>query len=497
MAFSSKRNYRKNRQRVQSGFSDEMGAALLLVLLAISIFTLLGLFMALDAVNGLHISDNYESRVQATYAALAGLNHARALMRGLDYDAVLKGMDGAYSRNPAYLKEARSFGFRSPFPMATACSLDILDPFEALSDLPDDGLINTGAWGAKKGIPLIPVTGIVQKAPNPNGQGGITTSRYFVKVTDNNGDASERAEDAEDSPFVDGDGLVIVRSMGIAQTLFKAVGPVWRRNSVVTFEARYRKYSVFDFGPALLVLGSRILPFFKGDYEISGGQFPGIGVIDTDVNDNDFPEQILAAKQPGDGQVSGGGLPDPAILDITRQAVADPDRASILDPQYLWDFVFRNAPRVSDHYYPDNQRWNRGDAPDLGTYDSAKPPGAPGQDPKITVVHGNLFLSGNVSGAGLLIVSGDFICTGDCRYDGLVLVLGSGRVGLHNSGDGITGGLVVASLEAVNGNIGFGIPVFSITGNSRIRTDTASVEMALGLLPPIQKSFREISGTDP
>ena len=52
-------------------------------------------------------------------------------------------------------------------------------------------------------------------------------------------------------------------------------------------------------------------------------------------------------------------------------------------------------------------------------------------------------------------------------------------------------------LEMANGHAGFGIPEFSITGDSRIRGDRAVVEMALGLLPPIQKSFREIAGTDP
>ncbi len=487
----------KDRLQARSGFFEETGTTILLVLLAISVFSLLGLFMALDAVNGLHISDNQESRVQATYAALAGLNHARALMRGIDYDGVLKGMDGSYNRGLSYLNEAKSFGFRNPFPLVTAYSLDIKNPFEALSAIPDDGLINTGACCGKDGTPLIPVTGIVQKAPNPAGLGDIVTSRYFVKVTDNNGDASEREDDAEDNPFVDGDGLVIVRSMGIAKTLIKAVGPVWRRNSVVVFEARYQKFSVFDFGSALLVLGSRVSSFLQGNYEISGGLFPGIGVIDTDVQDDVFPENILSTGPMGSGVISGGGLPDPAIRDMTHLAESDRERSPILDPQYLWDFVFHKAPQFSDNYYRSNQHWSPGNAPDLGSYDSSKPLSAPGQDPKITVVHGDLFMSGNVSGSGLLIVTGDFTFRDSCRYDGLVLALGSGRTSLQTWGGGINGGLVVANLESINGSPAFGMPEFSISGDSRIRADTKAVEMALGLVPPLQKSFREISGTDP
>ncbi len=480
-----------------SGFFEETGIAILLVLIAVSVFSLLGLFMTLDAVNSLHISDNQESRVQATYAALAGLNHARALMRGIEYDAFLKGMDGGYSSRRSYLDEAKSFGFRNPFPLSTAYSLDIGNPVAALSSIPDDGLINTGACCGKNGTPLIPVTGIVQNAPDPAGSGTIVTSRYFVKVTDNNGDPSEKAGDAEDNPFVDGDGLVIVRSMGIAKTLIKAVGPVWRRNSVAVFEARYQKFSVFDFGPALLVLGSRVSPFFYGNYEISGGLFPGIGVIDTDVRDEAFPEMILSAQPMGSGLISGGDLTVPSILDITFLAESDRERSAILDPQYLWDFVFDKAPQFSDNYYRGNQQWDPWNVPDLGSYDSSNPPGAPGQDPKITVVHGDLVMSGNISGAGLLIVTGDFIFSDSCRYDGLVLALGSGRANLQTSGDGINGGLVIANLEATGGSPDFGMPEFSISGGSRIRTDTKAVEMALGLLPPLQKSFREISGTDP
>jgi hypothetical protein len=106
-------------------------------------------------------------------------------------------------------------------------------------------------------------------------------------------------------------------------------------------------------------------------------------------------------------------------------------------------------------------------------------------------------MTGDVSGAGLLIVTGDFLFMDDCRFTGLVLALGSGRVGLHTSGSAITGGLVVASLVTVNGNPGFGAPRFSVSGNSRISADVEAVEMALGLIPPVQRSFREIVGTDP
>jgi len=288
-----------------------------------------------------------------------------------------------------------------------------------------------------------------------------------------------------------------VRSIGIAKTFSDVTGSVRRRNSAVVFEARYRKFFVFDFGPALLVLGSRILPSFEGTYEIDGGLFPGIGVIDTDVDDFASPGQIIGMGPFGGGNISGAGLPDPSIQDITVRAESDPERSRILNPQYLWDFVFNQAPQFSDSYFDSDQSWDSGTAPDIGFYDPENPFNAPGQDPKITVVHGGLRMTGNLSGGGLLIVTGDFECVDACQYDGLVLVIGSGRTLIDTAGKGITGGLVVANIAGVNGVPGFGNPDFTIRGSSRICADENAVKAALGLIPPIQTSFREIAGTDP
>jgi hypothetical protein len=493
MSFTDKGKLRQT----ESCFPGERGIALVFVLLALAILSLLGLFMALEATTGLHISDNYESRIRATYAALAGLNHARALMRGLDNDAFLQGPDGIYEQSSSYLKQAKKFSFRNPLPLVTAHFLNLMDPEQDVSAMPDDGMINTGSCFGNKGTPLIPLTGIALQAPNPTGPGEIVISRYFVKVTDNNGEASEITRDTDDSPFIDGDGMVIIRSMGIAKTFSDRTGSVTRRNSVVVFEARYRRFTGFDSGSAMLVLGSRVLASLGGNYEIAGGLFPGIGVIDTDVSDTLFPAQIIGAGPLGNGNISGAGLPNPSIVDITDRFESDPERSIILNPQYLWNFVFSKSPQFSDNYYNGDQFWDPIAAPNIGCYDSSRPFNAPGQDPKLTVVHGNLRMAGNLSGGGLLIVTGDFECVDACQYDGLVLVIGSGRTVIDIAGKGLTGGIVVANLVDINGIPCFGVPDFYISGDSRITADDIAVKTALGLIPPVQTSFREVTGVDP
>mgnify|MGYP001558606460 CR=1 FL=1 len=477
--------------------SDESGSALLLALLALTLLSLLGFFMSLSATTGVEISDNYESHVQATYAALAGLHHARVLFRGLDLNDLLTGPDGVYDAGVPYMSKARSFEFRNPVSLLTALTLDIIDPALDVAGIPDDGWISTGFYNGVRGVALIPGSGIVQTAPNPYGSGTIATSRYFVKVSDNNGEASEIAGDAANNPFVDGDGIMIVRALGTAKTMADTTGLTLRRNSVALFEARFKRLSTWDLGPALVVLGPETSAEFSGAFEISGGSFPGMGTIDTAAGDLIFPDRIIrAAAGAGEG-ITGGAEPIPSIRDISGQVGSNADQRLVMNPGYLWDFIHNQTREMADNFYEGNQSWLEGSAPDLGTFDPSKPWNAPEQGPKITVVQGDLQISGGISGGGLLVVTGSFSYSGAFAFSGLVIVAGSGRLIAAGSGLGIAGGVLVANLINAGDEIAFGPSCLSVGGNSRIASNKENVRMAIGLIPVAQISFREIAGSDP
>jgi len=106
-------------------------------------------------------------------------------------------------------------------------------------------------------------------------------------------------------------------------------------------------------------------------------------------------------------------------------------------------------------------------------------------------------MTGNLSGGGLLIVTGDFSCAGPYTYNGLILVVGSGRLYAEGSGAGLAGSLFLANLTNADGTPRFGVPSLSIRGSSRFRSNRGLVRMALGLIPVTQISFREIAGSDP
>jgi|LSQX01.2.fsa_nt_gb hypothetical protein len=476
---------------------DEDGIALTMTLLALILFSVLGLFMTLDAVTGVRIGNNFESHTRATYAALAGLDHAAVLLGGLDLDEVLRGPDGAWDGSPEAVAAARATRFRLPLPLRTAWALDIEHPGGATAGLPDDGILSTGALGGAAGLPLIPVSGLPLSTPAAGGGAGRVLSRYFVKVTDNNGDPSELDADPGDDPFTDGDGVVIVRSLGVARVFAELTGTLVRRNSVVIFETRLRRDRLWDPGPALTVIGSAVDALFAGNPVIDGAGAPGIGAIDTDTGDGVDPAHLLRTAAAAAGTVAGGGLETPSVEDITAATASDRDRARLLDPRALEEFLRVRAPRMADLVLDGPQAWIGGRAPDLGVYNGAEPWNAPGQAPRITLVRGDLDAPGGFSGGGILVVTGSLSCSGPISWTGLVLALGEGRVELSGPGSGIAGGLIVANLTPAPAGVRFGTPRVYIGGEARVRSDPAAVRMAISLIPADRISFREITTADP
>ena len=95
-------------------------------------------------------------------------------------------------------------------------------------------------------------------------------------------------------------------------------------------------------------------------------------------------------------------------------------------------------------------------------------------------------------------MQGSFSCAEGFAYSGLVLVAGSGSADIGGSGCEIHGGLFVVSVTDNGGRPATGTPSFSIGGLGSVTFDADAIRMALGLLPPSQTSYREITGlTDP
>jgi len=495
--FSNSQNRVPDASPENSGnFWQEEGIALLIAVIALSVFSLLGLYIGVASTTEVRISENYESHVQADLAARAGLNHARDLIRGLRFNDLLQGPDvdapppGTY---PSTL--SGQYAFRNWVDWSTARSLNMLNPPSDVGGPRHEGLFNTGKVGTTPGTPLIPATGVAFTAPNPYGPGTVITARYFVKVTDN--------DDGDGDPFTDSDRIIIVRSTGVAQTIRETGGPA-RANSVAVYEAMYKEYRLFDLDVPFAIQGDMVLPassnMFNGNsFNIDGNPNRyGIGTIDTNPSNNIYPadeiKKGLSSNQTD--QIKGSCCPktEAAIGEIT--ASLNDDQRLLLDPKFLWNVAYNLMPQFADNVYQGDQKWTGAFTDDLGHYDSSKPVDDPSQSFKVTYVNGDLDITGDVTGAGILFVTGKLSIRGSLKWAGMALVVG-GSVDLSGHGAAVEGNLYLANLQPGNPPT-FGNPAVTVGGSSTFQTNAALLRMVLRQLPPMEISRREItSSMDP
>ena len=108
--------------------------------------------------------------------------------------------------------------------------------------------------------------------------------------------------------------------------------------------------------------------------------------------------------------------------------------------------------------------------------------------PQFTIVKGNCNLN---SGAGLLIVTGTLTMNGNPSFNGLILVLGEGRVLKTGGGNGNTmGAMMIARFGATGG---FLEPSFLVSGagNSNHQSDSRATENAMVMTGPIVLGIAE------
>jgi hypothetical protein len=118
-------------------------------------------------------------------------------------------------------------------------------------------------------------------------------------------------------------------------------------------------------------------------------------------------------------------------------------------------------------------------------------------EPKVTFVNGNCTLEG---GAGLLIVTGNLVMSGNPSFNGIVLVLGEGTINRNGGGNGnILGSIYVAKFArswpaSENGQPHpFLAPSFHTNGggNANLRYDSFWVQQAKDALGDIVRDIRE------
>ncbi len=419
---------------------DEQGNALLAALMVSMLLAVLALSMSSNIMTDFSMGRDLESQKRALQTADSGNSVLKNNLLGLDLSATLQ----ATTVVPRYINypeptpgtDADNYFQRNPLAPLEAMNVDFENPPSSI------GTRNATGF-------LTPANGVSM------GSG----ARYFAKITDN--------DDGDGDLTTDVDGIILLRTMAVqrlgAGQMSTYGGTV--KNSVSIIETMIEREKTFEFNASLTLYGPCAQPaqggsLFSGNSfnvdgfdhpdmtlgdlsgggphsHVTGGDSAGINSVYDDPGDGDGEDlrdciyDDLDANQmdniDGDNSDYGG---DPSLQDGT-QAIRDdpnPDATNLFDATYVMNFI-DGISAFADTTIPDGSNYSA----DMGDDDN----------PEITWCPGDCTINGTSSGAGMLLVQGRLVLSGNLDYRGLILVVGDGRFDQPGNVD-ILGGIFVA-----------------------------------------------------
>jgi hypothetical protein len=463
----------------------EGGAALVIAIFSLMLISVVATALVLSAGTQSAIKANYKSAMQAFYDARAGLEEARGRLWATNPDAITNCV----------------FPTGPPMQVGQVCyivnppdgSVDPRDPTNQYADLEYQQ-----EWGSA------PPSG-AQLIASTSANGGIAGPLYkWVRITprteasvniDLDGDGS-----IENTPlFFDGMNVNSNSTSQLLTVTALAVTPYGSRRMVQYTVAPAPLASALPAFPAALTLdgngvafhGSSSLRINGNDSSAPSGTPSGVAAIGY-TNSTDGTS-VSAAAVPTSNYTSPTGTAS-VIFVPPSSPQAPTGIASMLQTPSGLDALVQTITASADAVItgPVTQT----------NSNNILPSGMSATNPMVTVVNGDLTLSGwHNTGYGLLLVTGQFKYDPDASWDGIILVIGKGVFVANQNGNGqINGAVLVANTRDAAGNLlsNLGPASFSQTGGGNgIQYSSSWVKIAQGLLPYQVLSFREIAQTTP
>lgn len=506
----------------RAGSSSQKGSAIVLALILSLLLLALGLGITYSSLNEFVVSEEFEKHQYALTIAEAGLNIVRFDLRGIDLeDATEQAVEmpdflgtpppaeGSYAaRNPISFREARTIDFSNPPPPAgTRTVRGYLSPpigqplnggrfFARITKVTREihaEMLSGPAFGPEPALLFLGNGWLLASTLQPFSMSMLRGLSMPLLL----GGPHGADDDGGEPPAADGSGedgneqtFYAIRVIGVYPIVPTNAGVGATRNAIAVIEAFVSRDASFDLGSSVAILGPDTEANFSGNsFDVQGDEtHPGITFLfDNPGNDAltsmTSTYDALAHNQQDNVQGADGAYGNgPSMRDDTEVARDDSNMARILDPNFVEAFAAAVA-KFADVRYTDPATHLSGGGIELGTV----------EQPKVVYVDGDLILSGGGSGAGLLVVRGDFDYRGAFDYDGLVLVVGSGSVSMSGANKNLVGGMLVANtIESGNG-YEFGDATFDLGGNSNLLYDGDKIAMALSQLPLNSMSWREIT----
>ena len=448
---------------------NERGVALVIVLLLAVVISLLVLSLSLSSLRENQISFEFENHEKALLVADAGFNATKGVFKGKTLDELL----ARSTQVPSYIPDSnpRPFDYRNPINLREARNVNFDAP-SSVGNRTDHGWLTA-----------------------PQGE-AIGSGLYFAKLSDNEDDGD---------PYKDSDGTVCLRIVGVHRGSGLSETSTYgttRKNAVAVVEAMLKRDTTFDLqAPLTIPASDTVNPFGGAKFKVDGydhssiwestddiggheddnlPDHPGVNVVydDPPANSSATVEDIIDSlkKNEKDNFTGTGGTP--SIVDGTEDVKADPEAQKILDANFLDKFV-----SYVSIYADEKVPAGKGPVGGLGTEGH----------PRAIVAEGDLRLTGNATGYGLLVVKGELDVKGTFAYNGMILVIGKGSL-IYGGAASVLGGVVIANITPEKT---LGTATISVHGGGNdsagIYNASDKIAMGLSLLPMRIISWREIT----
>jgi hypothetical protein len=184
-----------------------------------------------------------------------------------------------------------------------------------------------------------------------------------------------------------------------------------------------------------------------------GASLPAVGVVGGNASINTVVSDIQQNPNRSP-EYTGGGLPTPSVGDVTSSLPTTESSPSQLEA------IVAQIESAADYVV-------QGPATSLPDYGTAANPVTVVVDSPNNGATGNLTISGNVTGYGILVVRGTYSPSGTVGWNGMVLVIGQGNIqGSGGGNNSYNGAVFIAQTRDASGNLlnNLGAPTFDWSG---------------------------------
>jgi hypothetical protein len=416
----------------------ERGVALLIAIFSLVLIAGVGVALLAMSTSETTVAESYRSSTQVFYAALAGLEEGRGRVwlghpanstaggRVIPITGVLAANEVVYILNP------------SDGEVVNPTNLSPSNPYRDVQ------------YESEFGVPI--TTRVVTTVNSTSRIGGLVGPMFkWVRVTPKT-EASTGIDVNRDGVL---DPLNTIFYDGKNQFVQDPLAPrpgrqVFSVTAMAALPNRARRMLQYEIGaatfnlsfPAALTMDGEGVAYWpansnvfwmdgndNGTCGLAEPPKPAIGTI-TQADEDDVKSSIPTNRR--NRYIGAGGTP--SVDDIS--ASLDPRYQNPESLEELVDQIRANADQVVE-----------GPASSLPSYGSA-------DAPLITVVDGDLELSGNITGYGILVVTGKFTMQGTVGWRGVVLVIGDGEMEVNGGGNNsIDGAVLLAKTKDENGNL--------------------------------------------